>query len=83
VYWRVYSSPGDARDKLAAFRHRYNEIRPHWALKPIGSGDPVTPQEVYCHGAVVELPAWQGWAKEAKAKLERLMQQDAQQVSAA
>jgi transposase InsO family protein len=83
VYWHVYSSPGDARDKLAAFRERYNVIRPHWALKPIGGGDPVTPHDVYCQGVVVELPAWQGWAKEAKAKLERLMQQDAQQETAA
>ena len=28
VYWDLYRSPGEARDRLVAFRQRYNEIRP-------------------------------------------------------
>ena len=69
VYWKLYASPGEARESLAVFRRRYNEIRPHWALLPLGGGDPLTPEEVYVHGRAVELPKWQGWAKAAKAKL--------------
>ncbi len=30
-----------------AFRTRYNEERPHWALVPAGGGDPLVPAEVY------------------------------------
>ena len=72
VYWHLYGSPQEAREKLEGFRQRYNEIRPHWALVPEACGDPVTPQEVYGGKIAVQLPAWQGWAKAAKEKLEKL-----------
>src|SRR5690606_30485748 len=47
VYWKLYASPAEARESLAAFRRRYNVLRPHWALVPIEGGDPVTPMDVY------------------------------------
>lgn len=72
VYWHLYASPQEACEKLAAFRQRYNEIRPHWALVPAEGGDPVTPADVYRGKLAVQLPAWQGWAKAAKEKLEKL-----------
>jgi Integrase core domain len=71
VYWLLYRSPQEAREKLEDFRQRYNEIRPHWALRPSAAADPITPAEVYRDGKFVELPAWQGWAKAAKEKLEK------------
>lgn len=83
VYWNLYDSPAQARDQLAAFRQRYNEVRPHWALTPPGGGDPVTPADVYVRNVPVELPQWQGWAKAAKDKLEKRMQQDAEVAEAA
>ena len=73
VYWDLYRSPGEARDRLATFRQRYNEIRPHWALIPASGGDPVTPVDVYRDGQPVQLPAWQGWAKKAKAKIDAML----------
>lgn len=73
VYWDLYRSPAEARDRLAAFRQRYNEIRPHWALIPESGGDPVTPEDVYRHATSVQLPAWQGWAKAAKAKIDAML----------
>lgn len=69
VYWKLYTSPAEARESLELFRRRYNEVRPHWALEPVGGGDVVTPTEVYVHGVAVKLPRWQGWAKTAKEKL--------------
>ena len=69
VYWKLYSSPAEARASLEQFRRRYNGIRPHWALEPAGGGDVVTPQEVYVQGCAVKLPRWQGWAKAAREKL--------------
>ena len=57
---------------LEAFRRRYNEVRPHWALEPPEGGDPITPVDVYVHGLAVGLPKWQGWAKAARAKLEQM-----------
>jgi transposase InsO family protein len=74
VYWRLYQSPGEARESLEIFRRRYNEVRPHWALVPQGGGDVRTPADVYVHGQAVELPKWQGWAKAAKEKLQQLAQ---------
>ena len=69
VYWKLYASPGEARESLEVFRRRYNEVRPHWALVPPEGGDPVTPAEVYVHRQRVGLPKWQGWAKAAREKL--------------
>ena len=69
VYWRLYRGPSHARDCLAEFHMRYNMVRPHWALRPIGGGDPVTPVDVYVHGVAIELPRWQGWARAAQQKL--------------
>ena len=83
VYWHLYASPAEAREKLAAFHRRYNEIRPHWALTPLDGGDPVTPIEVYLHRVETKLPKWQTWAKAAKAKLDKMMQQDAERRNAA
>jgi putative transposase len=70
VYWQLYQDPTQARESLAAFRQRYNEVRPHWALIPEGGGDVLTPAEVYIRGAKTELPKWQRWAQEAKRKLD-------------
>lgn len=72
VYWRLYDSPQHARECLAEFRDRYNRLRPHWALRPEGGGDPLVPEDVYARGESVGLPRWQGWAREAKKKLETL-----------
>ena len=76
------TDPGDARDRLALFRDRYNTVRPHWALRVRAGADPLTPCDVYCRGAVVEIPAWQPWAREARKKLDALMEQDAEGAAA-
>lgn len=81
IYWEIYRSPAEARDGMAAFHQRYNRVRPHWALVPLEGGDPVTPAEVYVEGVQVQLPAWQGWAKAAKEKLDALMDEDAKAVA--
>lgn len=75
VYWRLYDSPGHARECLAEFRARYNQRRPHWALIPLDGGDPLTPEDVYIHCVATRIPKWQGWAEGAKARLDQLMQQ--------
>jgi transposase InsO family protein len=75
VYWRLYDNPAHARECIAEFRSRYNESRPHWALIPGQGGDPLTPQDVYVSGCEIQIPKWQGWAKGAKQRLERLMAQ--------
>lgn len=77
VYWQLYDSPQDARGKLAAFRERYNRIRPHWALEPVSGGDVLTPYDVYVDGHAITLPKWQGWAKAARTKLDEAMAKDA------
>jgi transposase InsO family protein len=73
VYWRLYEDAMHARACLAEFRERYNRVRPHWALRPEGGGDPLVPEEVYADGQVVQLPRWQGWARAAKEKLDAMM----------
>ena len=78
IHWRLYEGPGHARECLAEFRARYDTRRPHWALVPESGGDPVTPEEVYCGGVSVGIPKWQGWARDAKRKLENLMAADAE-----
>ena len=83
MYWQLYDNPQDAREKLKAFRDRYNDVRPHWALEPAGAGDALTPTDVYVGGAQITLPRWQGWAKAAKAKLDESMQRDAELRQAA
>ncbi len=60
---------------VEAFRERYNAIRPHWALVPALGRDAVTPTDVYCRGVEIQLPAWQGWARAAKRKLQGLVDQ--------
>lgn len=77
VYWDIYRSPAEARDRFTLFQRRYNEVRPHWALIPLAGGDPVTPADVYCRGVQVQIPAWQGWARAAKEKLDALLEADA------
>ncbi|SME91782.1 integrase core domain-containing protein [Pseudobacteriovorax antillogorgiicola] len=67
----LYDSVTEARDKLEAFRKRYNESRPHWALRPSEKADPVVPKEVYIDEAEIIIPKWQGWAKGAKTKLDK------------
>lgn len=74
VYWRLYDNPAHARSCLAEFRERYNRLRPHWALIPEPGGDPVTPEEVYTGQVRPHLPRWQGWARAAKEKLDKLTQ---------
>lgn len=83
VYWQLYDNPQDAREKLTAFRKRYNDVRPHWALEPAEGGDVLTPEDVYVRGRTITLPKWQGWAKAARKKLDESMQQDAQLRQAA
>jgi transposase InsO family protein len=73
VYWRLYDGPAHARECFAEFRSRYNARRPHWALVPEEGGDPVTPEDVYVHGVSITIPKWQGWAREAKRKLEEML----------
>lgn len=74
VYWRIYDNPEHARTCLAEFRQRYNQRRPHWALLPEAGGDPATPEEVYRGAVVTQIPRWQGWAKAARAKLDKLLE---------
>ena len=76
VYWRWYESPSDARECLEEFRVRYNEVRPHWALKPVGGGDVLVPSEVYVDGLAVEIPRWQGWARAARQKVRQMVGSD-------
>lgn len=77
VYWQLYDSPADAREKLQAFQARYNQIRPHWALQPAAGGDAVTPDEVYRGEIAIVLPKWQDWARAAKQKLDDAKAADA------
>jgi transposase InsO family protein len=77
VYWRLYDNPHHGRICLEEFRVRYNTIRPHWALIPQQGGDPMTPHDVYVEGKATAIPKWQGWAKAAKEKLDKLMTEEA------
>jgi transposase InsO family protein len=77
VYWRLYDSPFHGRECVAEFRVRYNTIRPHWALVPEEGGDPMSPNDVYVQGKAIGIPRRQGWAKTAKAKLDKLLTEDA------
>ena len=43
AYWNLYDIPADERRSLDAYQERYNRIRPHWALQPVGGGDPLVP----------------------------------------
>jgi transposase InsO family protein len=74
VYWREYDNPSHAKECLAEFRERYNERRPHWALVPEDGGDPHTPYEVYVDQVRTKIPKWQGWAKGAKEKIEKMQE---------
>lgn len=74
VYWRIYASPEHARQCLAEFRQRYNTLRPHWALLPTGGGDPVTPEDVYRGAVQTQIPRWQAWARQAREKLDQLLE---------
>jgi transposase InsO family protein len=75
VYWRMYDNPTHAKECLAEFRDRYNTTRPHWALVPDVGGDPITPEEVYVNSIPIKTPKWQGWAKGAKERLEKMMKE--------
>ncbi len=77
VYWRLYDSPAHCRECLEEFRTRYNGCRPHWALIPEEGGDPLVPREVYCEARSTTIPRWQGWARGAKEKLEKMMSEAA------
>ncbi len=77
VYWRLYDSPAHCRDCLEEFRQRYNGRRPHWALVPEEGGDPVVPEEVYRESRSITIPRWQGWARGAKEKLEKMLSEAA------
>ncbi len=41
---------------------------------PESCDDPATPEEVYTGKVTPKLPRWQGWAKAAREKLDKLMQ---------
>jgi transposase InsO family protein len=73
VYWRIYDSPAHCRECLEEFRSRYNGRRPHWALVPEEGGDPLVPEEVYTGGRAIRIPRWQGWARGAKEKLDKML----------
>lgn len=73
IYWRLYDSPAHCRECLEEFRQRYNRRRPHWALIPAAGGDPLVPEEVYRDGCSITIPRWQGWAKGAKEKLDKML----------
>ncbi|MGD0038781.1 MAG: DDE-type integrase/transposase/recombinase [Bacteroidota bacterium] len=77
VYWRLYDHPAHCRECLEEFRQRYNRRRPHWALVPTEGGDPLVPEEVYAGGRTIAIPRWQGWAKGAKEKLDRMLAEQA------
>ena len=77
IYWRLYDDPAHARVCLAEFRERYNTRRPHWALVPAEGGDPLVPEEVYAKGRATQIPRWQGWARRAKATLDRMLEEAA------
>ncbi len=66
--WRRNRASSKRRDHLL-----FGTARPHWALLPDGGGDPLTPHDVYVHGRVTTLPAWQSWAQAAKAKLDAMI----------
>jgi len=83
IYWNLHQNPAEARESLAAFRIRYNQIRPHWALTPEHGGDPVTPFEVYTNLVTPRLPAWQDWAINARKRLDAAMNIDANTIQAA
>jgi transposase InsO family protein len=74
VYWRMYDHPRHARECLAEFRARYNERRPHWALVPEAGGDVLVPIEVYRDARQIQIPRWQAWARAARAKLDKLLE---------
>lgn len=69
VYWNLYADPVEAAAKLAVFKERYNEARPHWALvaaAPMSTGAHpgarvLTPWEVYVKGQKVNPPSWSRW----------------------
>jgi len=46
-------------------------------LIPQQGGDPMTPHGVFVEGKAIGFPKWQGWAKAAKEKLDRLMTKEA------
>jgi putative transposase len=73
IYWRLYDSPAHCRECLEEFRQRYNRRRPHWALVPEEGGDPLVPEEVYREARSITIPRWQGWAKGAKEKLDKML----------
>jgi transposase InsO family protein len=73
IYWRLYKDPSHARDGIAEFRERYNNRRPHWALVPEAGGDPYVPYEVYSKSETIMIPKWQAWARSAKERLDKLM----------
>jgi hypothetical protein len=50
-------------------------------LVPETGGDPVNPEQVYTGETKARLPKWQGWAHAAKAKLDELMNKDAQRAA--
>lgn len=77
VYWRLYEHPAHCRECLEEFRRRYNGRRPHWALIPAEGGDPLVPEEAYAGGRAIQIPRWQGWAKGAKEKLDRMLAEQA------
>ncbi len=82
VYWQLYDNPAHARGCLAAFRERYNQRRPHWALVPESGGDALTPHNVYVSGHAIRTPKWQGWAKGARERLDKMLAEDALRCSA-
>ena len=72
-YSSGYGSPAHCRACLEEFRKRYNRRRPHRALIPEEAGDPLVPEEVYREARSITIPRWQGWARGAKEKLDKML----------
>ena len=73
LYWRLYDGPAHCRACLEEFRQRYNRRRPHWELIAEEGGDPLVPEGVYRQAHSITIPRWQGWAKGAKKKLDKML----------
>ena len=70
---RLLKTREHARQCLAEFHVRYNDLRPHWALVPEEGGDPLVPAEVYAGCRAIAIPRWQEWACAARSRLEKLL----------
>ena len=50
IHSNTYQRRDDARAKVKDFQNRYNNLRPHWALRLGAKEDPYTASDVYVQG---------------------------------